>query len=83
LLPSNIRAGPGAPADREKAVAAAKARAVVAGEVVKAVVVVAVAVGETAGQPAANYHLLVAGFVYPNESRLLRKAMNKVIIAID
>jgi hypothetical protein len=58
LLPSNIRAGPGAPADREKAVAAAKARAVVAGEVVKAVVVVAgVAVGETAGHPADTYYL--------------------------
>ena len=56
LLPSKTRAGPGASAARGKAVAAAEARVAVAGEVVKAVVVVAaVVVGETAGQPADNH----------------------------
>lgn len=54
-MPSKTRAGPGARAARGKAVAAAEARAAVAGEVVEAVVVVAGAVSETAGQPADNH----------------------------
>ncbi len=58
LSPSNIRAGPGAPAAGRKAVAAAEARAAVAGEVVEAVVVVAaVPASEAAEQAADNHHL--------------------------
>ena len=56
-MPSKTRVCPGAPAVREKAVEAAEARAVVAGEVVDAVVGVAAAAGETDGQPHENHHL--------------------------